>query len=242
MTFYPPLDTPKPLAPDLWIVDSAIAAGPLHIPIRMTALRQSDGGLWLHSPTPHSPGLQAALESLGPIRHLVAPDTVHWVNIGAWQRAAPGAIAWGAPGLAARLAGRKDAPRLDRGLGPDAPPDWAAEMEQALLTGRGFAEVAFHHRPSGTLILTDTVQAMEPARLPLATRCFACLVGAAGEGGAPFYLRWSMRSGAHRAGNRATIGRMLAWQPRRVLFAHGTPFEADATARLARAFTWALRP
>jgi hypothetical protein len=198
--------------------------------------------LWLHSPTPHSPALQSALESLGPVRHLVAPDTTHWVNLRAWQQAVPEAVAWAAPGLPARLTGRRDAPRFDHELGAEAPAEWAAEVDHAILSGRGFAEVAFHHRRSGTLILTDTVQAMEPERLRPAMRLFTRLFGGPPEGGAPFYLRMVMRSGPHRAANRATVERMLAWQPRRVLFAHGTPFETDATARLSRAFTWALRP
>ena len=60
MTDYPPLDTLKNLAPALWTVDSGMDVGPLHIPIRMTVLRLSDGGLWLHSPTPHSPRRWAA--------------------------------------------------------------------------------------------------------------------------------------------------------------------------------------
>jgi len=241
MSGYPPLDTPKELAPGLWVVDAALE-GTLAIPVRMTVLRLRDGGLWLHSPTPHRPALQSALEAIGPIRHLVAPDSVHWLGVRTWQQSVPEARCWGAPGIVARLAKRPDAPRFDAELGANPPPDWTGEMDHAILTAPGFAEVAFLHRPTRTLVLTDTVQAMEPARLRLAMRCFACLAGSTGEGGAPFYLRWAMRWGAHRAANRATIERLIAWQPQRVLFAHGTPFDTDATARLAKAFDWALRP
>lgn len=238
---YPPLETPKTLAEGVWVVDAALP-GTLAIPIRMTVLRLRDGGLWLHSPTQHRPALQAAIEALGPIRHLVAPDSVHWLGIGPWQAAVPRARCWGAPGIAARLATRPDAPRFDAELGAEPPPDWAGEIDHAILTAPGFAEVAFLHHASRTLILTDTVQAMEPARLRPAMRFFTWLAGSGRQGGAPFYLRWALRWRAHRAANRAVIERLIAWQPERVIFAHGSFFETDATPRLARAFAWALRP
>lgn len=240
MNGYPPFDVPKPVADGVWVVDAELP-GTLAIPVRMTVLRLNDGGLLLHSPTPHASALQATLESLGPIRHLVAPDSVHWLGVRAWQRAVPDARSWGAPGIVARLARKPDPPRFDAELGATPPPDWAVEMDHAILTAPGFAEVAFLHHATRTLILTDTIQAMEPTRLRPAMRCFACAVGSAGEGGAPFYLRWLMRHGAHRDANRATVERLIAWQPARVIFAHGTIFDTDATARLSRAFAWALR-
>lgn len=241
-TGYPPFDTPKPLAAGVWVVDSEQTVGLFRLPIRMTILRLSDGGLWLHSPTPHGLALHQAVAALGPIRHLVAPDTAHWMHLRDWQMAAPDATSWGAPGLAARLAGKAHAPRLDIELGPEAPPDWAGEIEQARFTAPGFAEIAFHHRPTGTLVLTDTVQAMDPARLTLPTRLFGWATASAGEGAVPAHLRLLLRSGAHRAGNRAAAEKLLALAPQRVIFAHGTPFEQDATARLSRAFSPLLRP
>jgi len=242
MTGYPPFDVPKPLAPGVWIVDAEQAVGPFRLPIRMTVLRLADGGLWLHSPTPYGLALHGALSALGPIRHLVAPDSAHWMHLGDWEMAAQGAISWGAPGLAERLRGKAGAPRLDRELGAEPPPVWAGEIEQAGFSAPRFAEVAFHHRASGTLVLTDTLQAMDPARLTGPTRLFALAAGSAGEGAIPRYLRPLMRAGAHRAANRASAERLLALAPRRVIMAHGTPIEGDATARLARAFAPLLRP
>ena len=58
LSYHGPLDTPKPVAAGVWVVDS----GPqrvlgLPIPLRMVVLRLADGGLWLHSPTRFSPAL-----------------------------------------------------------------------------------------------------------------------------------------------------------------------------------------
>jgi hypothetical protein len=239
---YPPLNVPKPVTDGIWVVDSGpqVMLG-LRIPIRMTVLRLADGGLWLHSPTRHTPALQGALEAIGPIRHLVAPDTAHWAHVSPWRKAVPGAALWAAPGVAERAHGQGVELGRAETLSATAPAAWAGEMEQALFTGPGFAEVAFHHCPSRTLVLTDTVQALEKPRLPLATRLVAGLAGAAtAEGTTPAHLRLLL--GRRRAENRATAERLLGLDPVRVIFAHGAWFEQDGQARLRRALGWLLAP
>ena len=237
---YPPLDTPKPVAEGVWVVDS----GPqrvmgLSLPIRMTVLRLADGGLWLHAPTRHTPALQAALEALGPVRHLVAPGTAHWTHVSPWTKAVREARLWTAPGIVDRARGQGVELRAHRVLDEPVPPDWEGEMEQAVFRGPGFVEVAFHHRPSRTLVLTDTVQALEPDRLPLATRVLGRAFGhAEPEGGTPAQLRLVL--GRRRAENRAAAERLLALDPARVVFAHGRFFERDGAARLRRALGWLL--
>jgi len=237
---YPPLNVPKPVAEGVWVVDS----GPqrvlgLEVPIRMTVLRLADGGLWLHSPTRHTPALQAALEAIGPIRHLVAPDTAHWAHVSPWRKAVPQAAFWAAPGVVERARGQGVALPGAGVLAEDPPATWAPEMAQAILAGPGFVEVAFHHRPSRTLVLTDTVQALETRRLAPATRLVAGLIGSAAPGGAtPVHLRLVL--GRRRAANRAAAERLLALDPVRVVFAHGAWFEADGAARLRRALAWLL--
>jgi hypothetical protein len=235
---YPPLDVPKPLADGAWVVDGAPqrVLG-LALPTRMTVLRLADGGLLLHSPTRHTPALEAALAPLGPVRHLAAPNTAHWMHVSPWHKAVPDAKLWTAPGVADRARGQDVHLRVSGTLGEAAPPDWAGEIEQAVFSGPGFVEVAFHHRASATLVLTDTVQAMRAADLPLATRLFARAVGsAAPEGETPAHVKLLLNR--RRDANRAAAERLLALRPERVVFAHGGFFAADGTARLAGALAW----
>ena len=101
----------------------------LSLPTRMTVLRLADGGLWLHSPTRHTPALQEALAELGPVRHLVAPNTAHWVHASPWHKAVPDAKLWAAPGVADRARGRYVHLRVSGGtLGDAAPPDWDGQI------------------------------------------------------------------------------------------------------------------
>lgn len=237
---YPPLDRPKPVADGVWVVDS----GPqrvlgLRLPIRMTVLRLADGGLFLHSPTRHTPALQEALEAIGPVRHLVAPGTSHWAHVSPWRKALPGARLWAAPGVVDRARGQGVELVADGVLSDIAPPDWEGEIAQAVFRGPGFAEIAFHHRPSRTLVLTDIVQALEPDRLPLGTRLLAGALGsAAPEGATPAHLRALLA--LRREANRTAAERLLALEPERVVFAHGAFFAADGAARLRRALAWLL--
>jgi hypothetical protein len=74
---YPPLDTLKRVAENVWIVDSGPlkVAGLLPMPVRMTVICLGSGATLLHSPTRFDEALRADIERQGPIRHLVALPT-----------------------------------------------------------------------------------------------------------------------------------------------------------------------
>lgn len=237
---YPPLDTLKPVARDVWIVDS----GPLHafgllpLPVRMCVVRLSDGALWLHAPTRYDADLHRALLRIGPIRHLVAPNVAHWSFLADWQRHCPEATTWAAPNLRGRGPVRRAQVRLDRDLADAAPEAWAGDIDQTVVPGGlGFREVAFFHRASRSLILTDLVVNLEPRRLPRPMRPLARLAGiTAPDGRAPAYLRLVVR--LRRADAARAAATLLAWGPERVLFAHGAWFARDGAAALRRSLRW----
>lgn len=238
---YPPLDVPKPVADGVWIVDSA----PLHVlglplPIRMTVLRLANGDLWLHSPTRFDDRLRRELERHGPIRHLVAPNIAHWTFLQEWQLACPAATTWAAPGLRQRAQAQRAAIVVDRDLSDVAPEAWREEIEQVIVPGGvGFREVDFFHRPSRTLVLTDLVVNLEAEKLPALIRPLARLIGVVGPNGrAPIYLRLVVLM--RREAARAAAERLVGFDPERVIFAHGRPFEEDAAAALRRSLAWLL--
>ncbi|MBB3691759.1 DUF4336 domain-containing protein [Sphingomonas sp. BK580] len=234
---YPPLDLPKPFAEDIWVVDSGpIHAGGLTLPVRMTVIRLDDGALLLHSPISYTPALAAALEALGPVRHLVAPNVAHWTYLPRWQRAFPRATLWAAPGLAERAQVRRAGLRIDSVLGDEAPSAWGGAVDQGVIEGgAGFRETWFLHRATRTLVLTDLVQNLEPERLPAITALVARATrGTAGT--TPLYLRAALRLGGEPM--RAAITSMVALAPERVVMAHGAPFTSGGAARLRSAFAW----
>jgi len=144
-----------PFGPDFWYADGPAITGAagFHFPTRMCVIRlPGDAGLWVWSPIALSCALQDAVDTLGTVRHLIAPNNLHFSFLEAWARAYPKAQVHAAPGLSADTAQTTiHAPLTD-----DADPRWADIIDQVVIPGnRTITEVAFFHRPSGTLILTD---------------------------------------------------------------------------------------
>jgi hypothetical protein len=238
---YPPLDVLKPVAQDVWIVDS----GPLWllgmpIPLRMTVIRLANGDLLLHSPTRCSDDLRREIERLGRIRHLVAPNPFHWRFIQQWREGCPDAIVTAARGLSRRYFVRRAGLKIDRALTESAPAEWAGELDQAVIPARFLLrEVAFFHRLSRTLVLTDLVVNLESEKIPLLRRPGAWALGVvAPNGRAPLYSRLLYRLNGRQAAD--AVSRLVAWNPARVIFSHGKWFDADGAAWVRRSLAWLL--
>jgi hypothetical protein len=234
---YPPLDTPKSVAKNVWIVDSGpIVAMGLQLPVRMAIVRLLDGSLVLHSPTRYTAALGGMLSRLGEVRHLVAPSIAHWTFLPEWQAAYPKAETWGAPGLRERGQVRRSKVVIDAELTDQPPPEWADELAQGDIRGAaGFCEIYFFHKPSRTLLLTDLIENLEPEKLPAAMRLLM-QAAAATSGTTALHVRALLLLGGKATA--AAIDRMIALAPDRVIFAHGSYFAEDGAARLRRAFDW----
>jgi hypothetical protein len=233
---YPPFDTPKPVAQDVFIVDSVLPKASLNV--RMTVIKLPGGELLLHSPTRFSQPLKQALERIGPIRHLVAPNIAHWTFLKDWEQACPEAVSWAAPGLRQRSQVRRSGVRLDYDLSDAAPAAWGGVIEIVPVPGAmGFHEMAMFHRPTRTLLLTDLVMNLEPPKLPMPLRAIARLFGmTTPDGMPPPYLRAVVKFRHAEAAKAAT--RMIELHPERVIFAHGRWFERDGAEHLRRSFRW----
>jgi hypothetical protein len=240
-TVYPPLDTLKAVVSDLWIVDSGpIRAMGLPIPVRMTVVRLQSGEVWMHSPTRYTKELHVAIERIGRIGHLVAPNIAHWCYLKEWQERCPNAVTWAAPGLERRSSVRNAGVVINGTLAEEPPSSWSADLDQLVIRG-GFnvSEVAFLHKESRTLILTDFVENFEPQKMAAAMRPLARFVGVlAPHGQAPIYYRFVLKRNGPQV--LAAARQLLAWSQERVIFCHGRWFERDGTAQLRRSLRWLL--
>lgn len=239
MAIYAPLDEPKPLGPDIWIVDGpAIRFYGMPFPTRMTVIRLASGDLMLISPLRLTDSLRARVEALGRVAHLISPNWIHYAYLGEWQRACPGAVVWASPGVRQRAAKNKVAIAFDRDLG-DGPPPWAGEVAQLLVEGsRLHREWVFFHHASAVLVLTDMIENFEPWAFSWWGRPLAQVAGVlAPDGKAPIDMRWSFRRGRDQL--RASVAQMIAWAPKTIVVAHGRCFHGDGAAELRRAFRWA---
>lgn len=222
---------------NLWLADGPTAdvAG-FRYPTRMAVIRLGDGALFVWSPVALNDALRATVDTLGAVRFLVAPNSLHHLYLDDWRRAYPAAKLFAPPGLRER---RKDL-RFDADLGDAPAPEWAGEIDQVLVRGNLITtEVVFFHRQSRTAIFTDLIQHFEPGWFTgwraLVAR-FDLMMGP--EAAAPRKFRLAF---IDRRTARAALRRILTWPTERVLMAHAAPVETDGLAFLRRAFRW-LRP
>ncbi|MGF1575295.1 MAG: DUF4336 domain-containing protein [Cyanophyceae cyanobacterium] len=237
-TGYEPLYTLKHIAPNVWIADGGwIRFYGLPFPTRMTVLRLSNGDIWVHSPIADKEGLSAAVAALGSIRHLIAPNWIHYAWVPSWQLRFRKALTWASPGVVKRAASKGMQLRFDRELGNDPPIEWAAEIDQRLADSGYHREVIFFHLASRTLVLTDLIENFELDKMPWWTQPLLRLGGVCDpDGRMPRDMAASFQR--HSQHLRDLVDSMLAWNPERVILAHGRWYPINGTAELSRAFGW----
>ncbi len=218
-------------AEGLWTLEAPAKLAGLDLGIRMTVVRLRDGGLWLHSAVPLTDEHQRELEALGPVRFIVAPSKFHHLFAGAAKQRFPAARLLGAPGLAEkrkRLA-------LDGVLGAAPDPGYAADLDQRVVGGMPMMnEVAFLHRASGTLIVTDCLFYVPHPRTWV-TWLYMKLSGKVGELCQTRVFCALIRD---RAAFRAAMVQLSQWDFDRVILSHGEAIETDGKAAFLRAIAW----
>lgn len=237
MELYVPLDVPKPMGPDIWIVDGpAISFYGLQFSTRMTLIRLANGDLFVHSPIRLTEALTRDIAAMGRVAHLISPNWIHYAYIGDWAAAFPEAIAWASPGVKERAAEHVPGSRFDRDLGEGPPAEWEGQIDHIIVHGSdAHQEVVFFHRASKVLILADLIENFEPDRLPRWLRPLARLAGVADpDGKMPPDMGFTFRKG--RLELKAAVEQMIAWDPKAIILAHGRCYETDGVAELRRAF------
>lgn len=219
---------PEEIAPGLWSIERRFRLpGGLALPTRSFAVRSGDA-LCVLSPLPDAEA-QRDVAALGRVRFLVAPNSFHYGGLVSWSARFSGASLWVAPGLPVRRPELPAAHEIREG----EPLPFSDALAHTVLESRGVAEVAFLHRPSRTLILTDACFHIRAAPRAL-DRLGLRLLGAFGRFGPARTSRAILLR--DRAGVAAWIQRILRWDFERIVVAHGEVLEAGGRETLCDAF------
>lgn len=212
---------------DCWTLARPLRLLGMTMSSRMTVVRLADGTLWLHSPVQLDDALRRALDTLGPVRHLLAPNRFHHLFLQEYVTTYPGARLYAAPGLPGK---RRDL-HFDTVL--TAPvPEWQADLEQLWVQGAPLLnEVVFLHRASRTLILTDLAFNVGP-RSPFGLRLWARLNRAYGRLQPTLAVRLVVRD---RMQMRSCLDRILDWEFERIVVSHGEVVTQNAKPAFSRA-------
>jgi hypothetical protein len=125
--------------------------------------------------------------------------------------------------------------QFKRDLCTQAPDEWRNEIDQTTIPGGIFGEFIFFHRESRTLILTDTIINFELDKLGQPWRFATRMTGMYYPRGQIFF---GMRGPLllQKRKSKASVERILSWQPERIIISHGRCFESNAGAVLRRLF------
>lgn len=205
--------------------------GTLPFTTRMTVVLLETGGVWLHSPVRPTSERRRAIDQLGPVEHLVAPNKIHSLGIEPWKASYPSAEAWASPGFNLR---HPDI-AVDAVLTSDAQAPWSIEIDHCVIDGHAVLdEVEFLHKPSRTLIITDLIQKHESTSEPWIWRGVKRMAGIWGkDGGVPLDIKLSVRN---RAAIRRSIDTILGWDFDNLIIAHGHCLQGGAKEAVSRAF------
>jgi hypothetical protein len=98
-------------------------------------------------------------------------------------------------------------------------------------------EVVFFHQESRSLIVADLIENFEVERLDPAMAVVMRVLGATHpDGKANLSFRMTF-AGRHELA-RASLTRLTAWAPERVILAHGRCYPTHGAAELRRSFRW----
>lgn len=221
-------------APSLYLANGPVVSFfGFPYPTRMAVARLSDGRAWIWSPIALTPELADSVEAIGPVSYIVAPNKLHHLFLGQWVERWPDALLLAPPGLARKRPDLKFAGEL-RDF-PEA--GWKADIDQVIFHG-SFAveEVVFFHRASGTAIIGDLIQRFPLEDMRGIKGLVIRLGGIGGENGStPRDWRASF---LNRRAARAARQKLLDWEPRRLLIAHGTCEQSNAATIIRRALKW----
>lgn len=216
-----------PIAANIWHAQRNFVVAGMTMSARMTVVRLDDGALWLHSPILIDDALRAALDAIGPVQYVIAPNKAHHLFAKKTLALYPQARLFGAPGLDEK---RPDLPVTP--LVAAAPPAWAGQIDQVFMAGIPLLnETVFFHTASGTAIFTDVCQ-MWTGKLGWKETLFARLTGVRNTLTVPRTIRFLVKD---KAALRSSALAVLAWPVQRVVVAHNSVVEGGAHAALKRA-------
>jgi hypothetical protein len=221
----------EPFADGVWLGTEPVRILGMPLTATMAVLRLDDDRLLLYSPVAMTPERRVAVEALGTVAHLYAPNVYHHAWIGAWAAAFPSARLH-AP---ARLAKKRRDLRIDRIHGATTEPAFSGVIDELRIDGFRLHESVLLYRPARTLVVADLVHNIgrPPHRW---TRVYAGAMGFYDRVALSRMIRWA--SFSNPAAARRSLDEVLAHPFDRLVVGHGTPLATDGRTALAAAYTW----
>ena len=220
-----------PLADGVWVTSAPVRILGMRLTTTMTVLRLSDGDLVLYSPVAATTELRSAVEKLGPVAHLYAPNTYHHLWVGEWAAAFPSARLHAPPALVTK---RPDL-HIDRVVGEQTEPAFEGAVDEVRIEGFRLQEVALLHRAGRTLVVADLVHNVgRPTHLW--TKLYVWMMGYYDRVAMSRMIRWFGFNDRRAA--RRSVDELLNAPFDQIALGHGAPVVSNARDTLEAAYRW----
>jgi len=221
--------------PDLWIFEGPLVRDMGFLfATRMVVAKLADGALWVSSPVAVSSETLKFIDSLGPVKYLVAATPRHVWRLASWHELYPNAELWAARTTPFTL--KKGFLPLTGTLEDTPPRAWKDDFDQLAFRGNPLIEeVCFFHWKSRTLLVDDLIQYHPRKNGKLLRNLLLKLEGVADQYGVGLDIRLSF---LHRERARESLKKLLSWDFDKLIVAHGPCIERHARAIAERAFGW----
>jgi hypothetical protein len=215
----------------VWLDRAPVSFLGLCLTATMVVLRLGDGSLLLYSPLALTPERRAAIEALGPVGHLYAPNLFHHLWIDQWVAAFPAARVHAPAGLAQKQPGL----RVDRSHGLSSEPAFVGAVEELPIEGFRLRETALFYRPARTLVVADLVHNVgRPDHAWTAT--YTRAMGFYDKIAVSRMIRWTAFTDRRAA--RKSLDGVLACAGDRLVVGHGEPLVTGGRDALTQAYDW----
>lgn len=230
----------KLITSNIWVKEQPLKYCGLEVGTRMTIIRLANNQLALISPIKLNEQIITEINSLGTVRYIISPNLFHYLYLQSCKNIYPYACLITVPGLEAKQPNLTSDYILTKDI-----INFNSELEYFLFAGfqtflpSGFTvanEIVFYHSESKTLILTDTVFNFDSS-FPLVTQFASQIIGCYQK------LRPSILEKIAIQDKKqitASVKRLLQWDFKRVIMAHGTVVENNAKQQLREGYEWFL--
>lgn len=220
----------------IWYAQQVLKFGPFAFTSRMTVVRLQSGKLWIHSPIAPTPAIIAALDKLGSVQFVVAPNKVHHLHFLPFIQTFPYATGIIASGLNRKRPDLESYKTIgDAGMELAGSPSWTAELQAIFIEGiPTLQETAWFHQPSGTLILTDLLACFGSNNTGV-NRLMARLLGVYENLAMSRTIKFLVKDKYALA---RSVKLLLALDVQRIVVSHDQIIEIDAKQKLEQAFRW----
>ncbi len=231
----PEPETLVEFADGVWLDRGPVRIVGMPLTSTMTVLRLPGGNLVVHSPVALTPARRAAVDALGTVAHLYAPNLFHHRWLGEWAAAYPAARLHAPPGLDKK---RRDL-RIDRVHGTAAEPTFAGAVDEIPIEGFRLRETALLHRAASTLVIADLLHNVGRPVHPWAA-FYTRLMGFYDRPALSRVIRWTGFD--DRAAARRCLQDLVGRPFERLVVGHGAPLDRGGKAALAAAYAWLVGP